>query len=160
MLNEFLGVPAHPLVVHAAVVFVPLLVLAGLLYALVPALRARLGWVAALLAVFAPVSAFVAKRSGDELAQVLIAKHYPPQILDQVAEHQRYGDLTLWFSLGLGVATGLLIFVTSGRRSGARLPAVLRYGLAVLVVLLGAFTAVYVVLAGHTGSQAVWAGLL
>ncbi|HEX5595033.1 MAG TPA: DUF2231 domain-containing protein [Micromonosporaceae bacterium] len=160
MLNELLGIPAHPLVVHAAVVFVPLLVLAGVLYALIPKLRGRIGWVAVLLAVVGPLSALLAMRSGDELAEVLTAKNYPPQILDQVAEHQEYGESTLWFSLGLGAATGLLIFVTSGNRWVRDLPAVVRYGLAGLVVVLGVVTAYYVFKTGDTGSRAVWTGVL
>ena len=36
MFEEFAGIPAHPLLVHAAVVFVPLLALAAVAYAFLP----------------------------------------------------------------------------------------------------------------------------
>ena len=64
MFDQFNGLPLHPLVVHAAVVFVPLLVVTAILYGVVPQLRSRIGWVAALLAVAAPTAALVAMLSG------------------------------------------------------------------------------------------------
>src|SRR4051812_12913948 len=65
MFDQVNGLPVHVLVVHAAVVFVPLLVLSAVLYAFVPSLRARLGWVVALLSVGAPACALVAMLSGE-----------------------------------------------------------------------------------------------
>lgn len=160
MFDEFMGIPAHALLVHAAVVFVPLLVLAGVVYAVVPRLRSRIGWAVVLLAVVGPVAALLAKLSGEELQEVLVAKNYPPQVLDQVAEHQDYGDLTFWSSLGLGVFTGLLVLVTSGHSRLRRLPAVVRAGLAGVVVAFAVLTAIYVYRTGDTGARAVWTGVL
>ena len=59
------GLPLHPLVIHAVVLLVPLLVLAGIVYALVPRLRGRIGWVAVLLALAGVGSTLLAKLSGD-----------------------------------------------------------------------------------------------
>jgi uncharacterized membrane protein len=98
--EEFLGLPLHPLAVHAAVVFVPLLALASLVYALVPRLRARVGWVAVLLAIAAPVSAVVARQSGEAFAE---RRTLP--IEGDLANHHEYGTLTMWASLALGVLT-------------------------------------------------------
>lgn len=158
MFTEFMDLPAHPLLVHAAVVFVPLLVLAGILYAVAPRLRARLGWVAAVLAVVGPAAALVAMLSGRELEEVLIAKGYGPAILNQVATHREYGDLTFWFSLGLSVATGLMILAARPRERSW--PPAVRHGLSGLVVVLGVVTMVYVYLAGESGARAVWTGVL
>ncbi|GAB2946868.1 hypothetical protein GCM10027280_39600 [Micromonospora polyrhachis] len=160
MFKEIMGIPAHALLVHAAVVFVPLLVLFALGYALLPRLRARIGWVAAILAVVAPASALVAKLSGEELKQVLVEKGYPPSILDQVTEHQEYGDLMFWYALGLAVATGLLLFATSGHPRARALPTWVNLVLAGIVVVLGVFAAAYVYLTGDSGAQAVWEGVL
>ena len=41
--ETFMGLPLHPLVIHAAVVLIPILVLVALGYALVPRLRDRIG---------------------------------------------------------------------------------------------------------------------
>lgn len=64
MFKEILGLPAHVLVVHAVVVLVPLLALLSAAYVALPRFRARLDWAVAILAVVAPVSAFVAVESG------------------------------------------------------------------------------------------------
>lgn len=160
MFKEILGLPAHALLVHAAVVFVPLLVLIAITYAVLPRLRSRVGWAAAGLAVVGPVTTFVAKESGDELRQVLITKNYPPEILNQVAQHQAYGDLLFSWTLVLGVATGLLLFATSGHRWIRGLPSWVQPVLAGVVVLLGVVTAAYVYLTGDSGAQAVWQGVL
>lgn len=160
MFDEFLGLPAHPLLVHAVVVFVPLLVIVGLVYAFVPRLRGRIGWAALLLAVAAPVTAFVARLSGEALQKVLVAKNYPPQILGQVAEHQGYGNRTLWFTLGLAVSTALLVVVTSGHRRVAGLPPWARLACTAGVVVFGVLSAVYVYRTGESGAHAVWTGVL
>jgi hypothetical protein len=45
MFRAFMGLPLHPLAVHAAVIFVPLLALGSAGYAVLPRVRRRLGWV-------------------------------------------------------------------------------------------------------------------
>jgi uncharacterized membrane protein len=157
--KEIMGLPAHALIVHAAVIFVPLLVLFAVAYAVLPRLRARIGWAAAALAVIAPVATFFAMESGEELEAVLVAKQYSAEILDQVHEHQGYGESLFWYTLGLGVATGLLLLVTSRRRK-ASLPSWLGLVLAGIVVVLGVITAGYVYLTGDSGAQAVWQGVI
>ena len=44
MFDQINGLPVHVLVLHAAVVFVPLLALGAVVYALVPRWRPRMGW--------------------------------------------------------------------------------------------------------------------
>lgn len=157
MFDEFMGTPMHPLLVHAAVVFVPLLVLAALVYALVPRLRARIGWAAALLAVAAPVSAFLAMQSGEAFERRLVEKGFQGEILVQIQKHAEYGDRTFWFSLALAVATGLLL-VTTGSRRLSGLPSWIRPLLSAVVVVLAVVAAGYVYLAGDSGAKAVWSG--
>jgi hypothetical protein len=158
--KEIMGLPAHALLVHAAVVFVPLLVLLAIGYGVLPRFRAKTGWAAAALAVVAPASAFFAMQSGEALQEVLIVKNYPPEILDQVAEHQGYGDLLFWFSLALGVATGLLLYATSGRARRQNLPGWVSLVLTGVVIVFGVLCATYVYLTGDSGAQAVWTGVL
>src|SRR5207253_6417931 len=63
--ETFMGLPLHPLVIHVAVVAVPMLALAGIVYAFVPRLRGRGGCVAVLLALFTPLTVLVSKLAGD-----------------------------------------------------------------------------------------------
>lgn len=150
MFEEIAGLPLHPLVVHGAVVLVPLLVLASLAYSLVPRLRGRVGWLAVGLAVVAPIAAVVAKLSGDALREGL---GLPLQ--GQVADHRGFGTVTMWATIGLGVLTLVLVWV---RRTGdgSRVRSWAAGALTVLVVLAAGVAAVYVFRAGDLGSRMVW----
>src|SRR3954469_22962775 len=68
------GLPVHALVLHAAVVFVPLLALGAIVYALVGKWRPKIGWAVAALAVVAPITTFVTKESGEKLFDRLAAQ--------------------------------------------------------------------------------------
>ncbi|MEQ4301004.1 DUF2231 domain-containing protein [Plantactinospora sp. B6F1] len=162
MFREVMGLPAHVLLVHAAVVFVPLLALVSTGYAVLARsrFRSRLDWAAAVLAVAAPASAFFAMRSGEELQKVLIAKNYGPEILQKVVEHQGYGELTFRWSLALGVVTLALLAVTGTRARARSVPGWLGLLLGAVVVVLAAVNVWYVYLTGDTGAEAVWQGVV
>ncbi|MEJ3743199.1 DUF2231 domain-containing protein [Actinomycetes bacterium KLBMP 9797] len=153
MFDEIMGLPAHPLLVHAAVVFVPLLAVVAVVYAFVPKVRGRIGWAAVLLAIAAPGAAFVAKLSGEQLEERLIAANYGPEILAQINDHQGYGDLTVYFSGGLGLATLLLVLATSGR--ARRAPGWVGWALGVVVLVLAGVTGYFVYQTGDSGANAV-----
>jgi uncharacterized membrane protein len=161
--DKIMGLPMHPLVVHFVVVFIPLLALAAVVYTLVPRVRARVGWAAALLALAGPAAAFVARESGQELERRLIAANYSQEILDKVNDHQANGDMTFWFSLGLGGGTLLLVLVTNGLTSGrgtaGGVPVWLTWVLGAAVIVLAGVTGVYVYLTGDSGADAVWSGI-
>ena len=156
MLNEIAGIPAHPLLIHAAVVFLPLLAVASIAYAFVPKVRGRIGWAVFLLAIVAPLSAWLATASGERLQNRLVAANFPPEILDKVSQHQGYGDRAWWFGLALGVVTLVLIFMTSGSRRVPHVPTWVNLALGVVVAALAVGTTIYVVLAGDSGAHAVW----
>ncbi|MDQ1246264.1 MAG: hypothetical protein QG597_632 [Actinomycetota bacterium] len=65
------GLPLHPLVVHAAVVLVPLTLVLSILILLRQSWRRSLGWWAVLLAGTAVVTTALAKETGEGLAEVL-----------------------------------------------------------------------------------------
>lgn len=150
MFEEISGLPLHPLAVHGAVVLVPLLVLASLGFALVPRFRARVGWLAALLSVIAPLAAVMSKLSGDAFQQ---RRGLP--LTGQLADHQDYGTITMWVTIALGVLTLLLVWAR-GQAGQATGWGWLTGGLTGLVVLAAGAAAVYVVLTGDLGSRIVW----
>jgi len=153
--DQINGMPVHALVIHAAVVFVPLLALVAIVYAVVPRWRAKVGWAAVLLAIAAPATAFVAKLSGEELRERLVADGLSGAPLAGIDDHQGYGTLTLYFSLGLAAVTLIMVFLTL-RRSERPLPRVAELGLTVIMVALAAVSGYYVFKTGDTGAQAVW----
>jgi uncharacterized membrane protein YqjE len=153
--DQINGMPVHALVIHAAVVFVPLLALVAIVYAVVPRWRAKVGWAAALLAIAGPAAAWVATQSGDELRGRMVADGMSGPPLAKIDDHMGFGTLTLYFSLGLGVVTLIMVFLTL-RRSERRLPRAAELGLAVIMVALAAISGYYVFRTGDSGAQAVW----
>ncbi len=160
MFDEISGLPVHPLVVHVAVVFLPLLALGSIVYAVAPKLRPRIGWAVVLLAIAAPIGAFVARQSGEALERRLTAAGYGPEILDQVNTHQSYGNLTFWFTLALGVATLVLAALASDNPRMPEAPPWLTTVMSVVVIALAVVVGIYVFLTGDSGARAVWEGVV
>ncbi|MBB2945954.1 putative membrane protein [Actinoplanes lutulentus] len=148
------GLPVHILVLHAAVIFVPLLALGSIVYALVARWRAKIGWAVALLAVVAPISAVVSKLSGTELYNRLLDNGMsgPGKVI--LDDHMNYGTITMWLSIALGVVSLVLVVLTS--RAGAALPKLADIAFAVVIVVLAAVTGYYIFNTGDTGANAVW----
>jgi hypothetical protein len=153
--DQINGMPVHALVVHAAVVFVPLLALAAIVYAVVPRWRAKIGWAAALLAVVAPLSALAAMLSGTKLHDRLVANGMSGPPLEAIDEHMGFGRMTFFLSLGLGIVTLVMLFLTL-RRADRPLPRAANLGLLVIMVALAAVSGYYVFRTGDSGAQAVW----
>ncbi|MFJ6154557.1 DUF2231 domain-containing protein [Micromonospora profundi] len=163
MFEEFMGLPAHPLVLHAAVVFVPLLALLTVGYAFVPPIRPHTRWVLGLLAVGAPLSALLAKLSGDAFFdRMRSANRVTPEFLPKLEAHQEFGDFTLWASIGLAiVALALVRFVaprTAEGNADARQGRTLSVALQVLSLVAAGVAVYYVIRTGDSGAKAVWEG--
>lgn len=112
-MTTILDLPIHPLAVHAPVIFVPLLVLFGVLYLVVPPVRRRIGWVVGALTLIAPASVYGAIWSGEQLADYLYPSGWP----DVVNEHRDFGWRLLWILVGLIPVWFLFAALERGRRS-------------------------------------------
>ena len=146
------GLPLHPLVIHAVVLLVPLLVLAGIVYALVPRLRGRIGWVAVLLALAGVGSTLLAKLSGDAFRRRIVRKHMANQeILVKIDSHRSLGTTTLYLTIALAVVVLLLVLLRT-------LPRGASMALSVITVVLGLVTVYYVYRTGDAGARIVWTG--
>ncbi|MEU8271429.1 hypothetical protein AB0B89_30255 [Sphaerisporangium sp. NPDC049002] len=153
MFDEILGLPAHPLIIHTAVIFIPLLALGSVVYGLVPRVRPSLSWAMVLLAVAAPVSAFAAKESGEAFKAGRFAGGLPEGALGRrINDHESYAGPLLLSVIGLGVAALLLVY------SSLKLGKVTTGVLSAVTVVLALVAGYYVLMAGHTGATAVWAG--
>lgn len=156
MFDQFNGLPVHVLLVHAVVVFVPLLALTSVAYALVPRWRSRVGWAAVLLAIGAPVAALFAKISGGQFRDRLAAKGLPAEILAKISTHEGYGNRTLFASLALGIVTVLMVYLTGRAGKGGPAPRAVGLGLTVVIVLLAVVSGYYVFRTGDSGATVVW----
>jgi hypothetical protein len=147
-----MGLPLHPLAIHAAVLAVPLLALAGIVYALVPRLRDRIGWVTVLLALAAPLTALVAKLSGDAFRARIQHKNLAsPAIFAKIDAHRALGTLTLYWTIALAVVVLALVLLRNQSRAVSLV-------LIVLTVGLGLVSVWYVYRTGDAGAKIVWSG--
>ena len=141
---EINGLPLHPLVVHAAVIFGPIAALVALAF-LVPRWRLTLRWPMVGLAVVATLSIVAAYLTGDNFLE-----HKPElRTSPQVQTHEDRAGQLLWVTIAFGV-----IALASGwlaTRTGA-----LRVVLDVLLGVAAVSTLVLVFLTGEAGARAVW----
>jgi hypothetical protein len=169
--DRILGLPAHPLLVHAAVILLPLLCLGGVLYAVAPSTRRHIRWPVAFFAVTAPIAVFVAKLSGESLAghENLTSA----EIQASISTHKSFGDVTLWLAIALGLVVLVLTIATNdrplestpsssdspspppGRTSGG---VVLQVVFRVATVGLAAASMYYIFRTGDSGAKMVWTG--
>ena len=142
---ELNGLPLHPLVVHAAVVFGPLAALVAVAYVVVPRWRDRLRRPVLALAVVAVGALLTAYLSGRSF---LDSK---PELAGStaVATHQDRAQQLLWITIAFGVVT--LLAVGLGERAGR-----VRIVLDVLLALVAVALLVSVALTGDAGARAVW----
>ncbi|MGI8948557.1 MAG: DUF2231 domain-containing protein [Ornithinimicrobium sp.] len=147
-------VPLHPLLVHAAVVLIPVAALAVVLWVVLPRFRAWLDWGLPVIGVASGLIAWFTVQFGRELAEGVTQT----PILD---EHFLWGARVQWLGPLLGLAAVLLWLVSSPRtrwskRTGVLGAAWLRIGIMVLSVVLAAATVLAVILAGDSGATSVW----
>jgi len=166
------GLPAHPLIVHAPIVFIPLLILAAVVYALAPFLRARIRWAVTLLAFVAPLSALLAKLSGDAFRARSAARGMAADGLAKIDAHRTLGTTTVWVAAALGVVTLLLIVATMDRRpaprrattegtaaaSGGSAATGIRVVLIVVTIGLASASGYYLFKTGDSGARMEWTG--
>jgi hypothetical protein len=152
---EIRGIPLHPLVVHATVVFVPLAALAAIAF-VVPRWRWLLRWPALVLAVLASVCVQVAIMTGESLKD---SRHLDSPLIHT---HEEYADKLRIAMFVLGIVM-IVAFWSVGhvtRLAGAqdRLTrvAVLEKPLLVVLPILAVVVLVLVVLTGDAGARAVW----
>jgi hypothetical protein len=144
------------------VVFVPLLILATVVYGLVPAWRPRLGWAVVALAIATPISCFLARQSGLAFRSRLVRlKSVSDQDLASINTHQSFGTRLLIVSIVLGLIALALVAVAATRSRGSSLAGgfgPLTLVLLVLAIAAGATTGYYVFKTGDTGAHIVWQG--
>lgn len=151
MPESVFGLPAHPLVVHATVVLVPLTAVVLALAVTVPRFRAWAGWLPLGLAVTSVVLAPVTTGSGERFREQLGIQSAA------VDRHADLGGMLIWWCLGMLAVAALLTLV---HRDGHSLPRRLAVGLTAVGLVVSLGTVVQVALIGHSGAEAVWGGVV
>jgi predicted membrane protein DUF2231 len=170
------GLPAHPLLLHAVVVLVPLTTLAALAVAIRGPWRRGGTVLVALGAVVCALTAFLTMEAGEQLLTALSAGgHLSPDF----GEHDKWGTYTWYATIPFAVlAVVTAVLARRGRPAPAHSAGTARTStaatstaatttaaattgvgttvLAWLTVLAGIAACVFTVLAGDSGSRAVW----
>jgi len=137
-----LGLPVHPLIVHAVVVLVPLAALAAIAMAVKPSISRKYGLVIIGIAVVGQISSFIAKSSGEALEERMGV---------ELERHAELGELAPITSLPL---LGLIVLLYRIDKSGFLKN--LRTAVAIVVTAAAIFAAGYIAITGHSGAEAVW----
>jgi len=145
LFDTIAGLPVHPLVIHFAVVLIPLAAL-GLVVAVVnAAFRRRFALALVAMIVVSVPLAFVAKESGESLSERV----------GITERHESLGEIfPLWVAT---LAVVAIVWYFISRREGLNI--LRRIVGAVLIAVSVAVTAL-TFLVGHSGAEATWANLI
>ena len=167
VLDTVFGLPTHVLVVHAAVVLIPLAAVAAAIFAVVPRWRRPLRWWVVLVTLAATAAVPVATETGQHLQRRLGEQGaLTGGVATAVSTHAARGEQMKWFVIPLLVLVLLLVWLDMQRPSRpasayggpmvrSRQSLVLKI-VAVLTLAAALATTVQVVRVGHSGSAAVW----
>ena len=149
---EILGLPLHPLVVHAVVIFVPLAALGGIVISALTAARKRYGSLTVAFAAAAAGSTFVAQQAGESFAATFARKTEAMQTHMDLG-----GSLLIWVVI---LFLGTLAVVVAQRLIDHQNPrgrvALIAGG--VITAISAVVSIVQVIRIGHSGATAVWGG--
>lgn len=153
MFSTIFGLPAHPLVIHAVVVLVPLAALGAIAVAVWPAARERYSTLALAVATAALLSIPVATHTGE-----LLQAHVKETAL--VERHTQMADGLLPFAGLLWLGLAVLVFARwYGARKNVQWGKYLTVAAAVVAVVGAVASGVQVTRIGHSGAQAAWHGV-
>jgi len=144
------GLPVHPLVVHAAVVLIPLAAIGVLVMVFWPRFSRSFGIAVVVTAALATGAAFVAKEAGEALAS---------RVGEPGFDHQELGDvMPIVAGVLLLAAIGLWLIdrrTESGASGSTRW---VRIAVAALAAVIAVGNLVWIYRVGDSGARSVWAG--
>ena len=149
---EILGLPLHPLVVHAVVILVPLAALGGIVISAWTAARRRYGSLTVVFAAAAAGSTFVAQEAGDPFAATFA------RTTEAMQTHMDLGDslLTWVIILFFGTVAVMVAQRLIDQQNPRGRVALIAGG--VITAISAVVSIVQVIRIGHSGATAVWGG--
>ncbi|MGE5209939.1 MAG: DUF2231 domain-containing protein [Acidobacteriota bacterium] len=149
-IDTLFGLPAHPLVVHAAVVLLPIAAIGLILVALLPKARRHYAPVIFGVALVATIAVGLAQQSGESLEGQV-------RETEQLEEHTEQGQTVLPWAIAVTIVSAAVAaepFVRDriGKVSPKAVSAVL-IGASVIAGIGATWTVIEV---GHSGATSVW----
>lgn len=144
LLDTVAGLPVHPLVVHFAVVVLPISAIALMAMIYTPKLKNKYSFISVMGVIFGSAAVLISKQSGEALSERV----------GLPIEHSDYGTY-LTIAAFILMALSIIWYRTSwGRRSRVVTP------LGHVTVIAGIAVLGLTFLTGHSGAKAVWEGKL
>ena len=144
------GLPTHILLIHVAVVGIPLACLVVIAVAARPSWRRRYGIWAAVLAVLVTILTYLTQLAGQALF------NGAPYLQKIAAQHRSLGQTLVYFVGGMALL--MVILVVADRAGYAEHHAVM-VTVTALTIAASAICLVRVVQVGDSGARAVWGGI-
>jgi hypothetical protein len=139
------GLPLHPLVIHASIVLIPLVAIGALVMSYLPSFSRRYGKLVLVIALFAQVSLFLAKVTGEAFEEILDK---------DMGNHAELGEIAPFITVPM---VALIYLRWRLDRSGATVGSVWVRRLTSLALILASLASIAViVLVGHSGAESVW----
>jgi hypothetical protein len=172
-MRNLFGLPAHPLLVHAPVVLVPLVTLGMILVAIRPSWRRRYGAVLLGGSVVAAVGLIFAMQSGEAFDEGLREAGNPVKI----DVHQELAETAQLFTFAFVIVLVAMVVIDWRARSAAAQPirslsaatvgepaapgatsgmATVARALAAVAALFGVLATIWIIRTGHEGARLVW----
>jgi hypothetical protein len=150
------NLPLHPLVVHAAVIGIPLAALLAFLFAF-PKTREWARWPLPITVVGVTAVTFVARQSGLAFEAALGIRPGNP-VGDLIVQHSRLANQLFYIMIGFSVIALLNVFIVSKRAAdgAAKQSGILRIGLPLLLVGAAGVALAWIIRVGDLGARAVW----
>lgn len=149
-IKTLFGLPAHPLIVHAAVVLLPLAAIATILAAAIPRARRHYAPIAFGLALAATIAVGLAQGSGEALEEKVDRTQL-------VRDHTGQAENVLPWAIGVTVVSGLVAgwpFIAKRRPTLPTKP--ITAALVVVSLVSGTGATWTVIEVGHSGAKATW----
>jgi cytochrome b involved in lipid metabolism len=145
------GLPVHTLVVHFAVVMLPLSAIALVAIILVPRWRGAFVWAAMIGLLIGTGAAFVSMESGQALSEVVGVP----------AKHSKWGEVLPWVGLLLLITAVLWVWLNKRAGKAEPQPAIsmgsgAQLAVGVIAIGLSIIATGMTIVVGHTGAEAVW----
>jgi hypothetical protein len=157
MFERFGDLPLHVLVIHAAVVVLPVSALIAIVFAVVPKWRWLLRWPTLLLGLASLVLAYVARQSGQAFLAAI------PGLQQIVQLHQSRGRLLFWYCLIFAVVAIVAFLVlggpsslASGKGAKATRSRPLELVVSAALVVISLLVIWQTIRTGDAGARAVW----
>lgn len=151
VVNEFFGLPAHPLIVHLPVVLIPLALVGVVLMAIRPTWWARYEWATLVVCGVGAVGAVFAANSGEGLEEAVENDAVRALLREHVEAGETARNMALLFFLVV-----LVVVLVPRWMSGRTMPKWWKPVAAAAMVVAGVLASVTIYDAGHSGAKSVW----